>query len=143
MMTHDARLQRFWEKVEKGDGCWLWRGARNSKGYGSFRAASGPVGAHRFAYEATVGLIPPGMTIDHRCGNPSCVNPDHLRPLSMRDNNLASNGYGGRAAKSNCCIYGHALTPENVWVQAKTGHRYCRECLRRRARERSARQRAA
>lgn len=25
---------RFWSKVDKTDGCWLWTGANNGEGYG-------------------------------------------------------------------------------------------------------------
>src|SRR5690242_7086979 len=27
--------ERFWEKVQKSDGCWLWSGATNPAGYGN------------------------------------------------------------------------------------------------------------
>jgi hypothetical protein len=81
-------LDRFWMKVQKGPGCWQWTGAKNGDGYGSF--AEGSKGkhhpAHRFSYELTVGPIPDGMQIDHRCRNRSCVNPSHLRPVTHKQN---------------------------------------------------------
>jgi hypothetical protein len=88
-----SRLDRFWSKVEKTDGgCWNWTGAlgatpRGQDGYGIFNAGDGSyVRAHRFAYELLRGHIPAAMHLDHTCFNPSCVNPDHLRPATNGQN---------------------------------------------------------
>jgi hypothetical protein len=82
-----AKLQeRFWSKVEKTDGCWLWRGALNSEGYGNFWDSGKHRGAHRIAWELSHGEIPDGMQIDHICRKRSCVRPDHLRLASNKQN---------------------------------------------------------
>lgn len=67
--------QTFWAKVEKTDTHWLWTGAHQSRGYGSFAIAGKTYQAHRLAYETAYGPIPDGLTIDHLCRVPSCVNP--------------------------------------------------------------------
>ena len=79
---------RFWPKVDKTDDCWLWTGSLDDRGYGRFylRSGAAPAKAHRFAYELLVGPIPEGMSIDHRCHNPTCVNPEHLRPVTHQQN---------------------------------------------------------
>ncbi|WP_407691100.1 HNH endonuclease signature motif containing protein [Rubrobacter marinus] len=41
--------------------------------------------AHRLFYEARYGPIEDGNQLHHRCGIPSCVNPDHLLPLSVAE----------------------------------------------------------
>jgi hypothetical protein len=88
-----SEAERFWTKVDRRDpsGCWLWLGQRNAWGYGHFRRTLVPgthvaVKAHRFAFELAVGPIPPGLTLDHLCGRPACVRPDHLEPVSNAEN---------------------------------------------------------
>jgi hypothetical protein len=69
---------RFWEKVKKSDGCWEWRGAKNKHGYGNLKYQGKYLGAHRVSWELTNGLLPKGVSVLHKCDNPSCVRPDHL-----------------------------------------------------------------
>lgn len=88
-----TEAERFWLKVDRStcDGCWTWLGQTNQWGYGHFRRTLGPglyltVKAHRFAYELVVGPIPAGLTLDHLCGNQSCVRPEHLEPVTNAEN---------------------------------------------------------
>jgi hypothetical protein len=42
-LTPKARVPpeaRFWSKVEKTDGCWLWQAGRNAQGYGKASSAA-------------------------------------------------------------------------------------------------------
>lgn len=77
---------RFWPKVQKGESCWEWTGARDAKGYGKFCLNRQVAYAHRFAYETLVGQIPDGMTIDHLCANKPCVNPSHMEIVTLEEN---------------------------------------------------------
>src|SRR5580704_14675805 len=77
---------RFWSRVVKGDGCWLWIGAKNSMGYGQLRDKGRILFAHRFSYETSVGAIPPGLEVCHSCDVPTCVRPDHLFAGTHVDN---------------------------------------------------------
>lgn len=80
----DAR--RFWLKVQKGAGCWLWRGTINTgNGYGQFgvqAAGATPVQkllyAHRVVWALSHGPISEGQHVLHHCDVPACVNPAHL-----------------------------------------------------------------
>lgn len=79
--------ERFWAKVDKSTDCWLWLARKDEKGYGIFSIKSRLIRAHRYAYEADSGTsIPIGMLIDHKCGVPSCVNPQHLRVVTPKQN---------------------------------------------------------
>lgn len=79
------QTRNFWKKVVKTDGCWEWTGAK-SVGYGRVRLDGRTQWAHRISYVIAHGPIPDGLILLHSCDNPSCVNPDHLRPGTNRDN---------------------------------------------------------
>ena len=124
---------QFWAKVDRqgpGD-CWPWLASRNEGGYGQFRGALGGGMAHRFAYEAIVGPIPEGLTLDHLCRNRACVNPAHLEPVTSRVNTLRGDGLAARRARQTHCKRGHEFTPENGYVYTDPKgreRRICRAC---------------
>lgn len=80
---------RFWSKVQKTETCWNWTAAIVRK-YGMFRVIVDGTKkmkkAHRIAYELLVGEIPEGHGLDHICHNEACVRPDHLRPVTAKQN---------------------------------------------------------
>ena len=80
--------------VVSESGCWVWARSLDKEGYGRWAGKS----AHRFFYEKFVGPIPDGLEIDHLCNNPSCVNPEHLEPVTHQEN-MRRQSYRRRAAK--------------------------------------------
>jgi len=42
MTTKAASGHRFWSKVQRSDGCWIWTGRLDRDGYGKFKAGGGP-----------------------------------------------------------------------------------------------------
>lgn len=87
--------ERFWSKVQKGHGCWIWRGSSNNKGYGMFAAVKQyPLLAHRVAWELSFGPIPEGSCVLHSCDTRLCVRPDHLWLGSQTENLADMRGKG-------------------------------------------------
>lgn len=73
---------------EPMSGCHLWLGSvSGGMGYGTMRVDGKNQRAHRLAWSALNGTIPPKMLICHRCDNPHCINPDHLFLGTYKDNN--------------------------------------------------------
>jgi hypothetical protein len=94
--------ERFWPKVEKTDGCWIWRGALHSFGSGQIGAGGWhgkPLFAHRVAWELTNGPVPDGLWVLHRCDTPPCVRPEHLF-LGNHQENMADMARKGRGHRS-------------------------------------------
>src|SRR3990172_4034815 len=132
---------RFLSKVRRSADCWEWLGSHDRDGYGRFWRY-GECRAHRISYEVFVGRIPDGLTIDHLCENPGCVNPAHLEPVLIGVNLLRSDTPAARNARKTHCPKGHEYTPGNTHRRAN-GKRECRECMRLRRRAQLARQRLA
>lgn len=120
---------RFWARVypEPNTGCWLWAGGLQD-GYGVFDVRFAPSSAHRVAYVALIG-DPGELSLDHLCRVRWCCNPEHLEPVTERENSLRS---PFRRRKTHC-THGHEYTPENTqWKAGEWGHpvRKCRTCIR-------------
>lgn len=90
-MSRKTEQERFWAKVNKTDGCWIWTAAQRN-GYGIFSTAHSPsqprimVSAHRYTFEMENGPIPEGLVVDHLCHTPACVRPSHLRVATHKEN---------------------------------------------------------
>jgi hypothetical protein len=127
--------ERFWAKVEKTEGCWLWTGAVDKRGYGRVGRRSRREGwsrtflAHRVAYAYATGASP--TELDHLCRVPACVRPDHLEPVFHVEN--VRRGMAGKQnnhmTRRTHCPMGHPLAGDNLYMNPKGG-RECKECRR-------------
>lgn len=131
-----SALIRFWEKVTKTPTCWLWTAYKLKAGYGTITINGKSVLAHRWAFEALIGPIPEGLTIDHLCKNTSCVNPYHMETVTLRENVLRAAPWkkacvasGKVQSAKTRCPEGHEYDAENTYVTPK-GRRDCKECRR-------------
>lgn len=125
-MRPDRFWARFWGKVDKQpNGCWVWTGCIIRNGYGQCRQAY----VHRMAWEQIRGPIPPGLQLDHLCRNRACCNPDHLEPVTNRENVVRGFGPTAINARKTECKRGHAYTEENTY-HYRDGRRDCRVCMK-------------
>jgi hypothetical protein len=109
------------------DGCFIWRGAVQSRGYGSVGVGGGRTAlAHRVAWELQRGPIPDGLTIDHLCHNRRCLNVDHMDLVSAPTNSAR-----GAGSSPLYCRAGHPLFGTlGDWDRRPDGKRRCKTCLR-------------
>lgn len=112
ILEHTRRCIAF----EPNTGCWLWMGSVSDEGYSKSTA-------HRTVYRRLVGPIPDGLHLDHLCRVPSCVNPQHLEPVTNPENQRR-----GFFATKTRCKNGHPFEGRNLVVYAPTGQRICRQC---------------
>lgn len=123
--------ERFEKKIipEPNSGCWLWLGALGHRGHPHINKSYGTQSGHRFIYQTLVGSVPQELVVDHWCNNPSCVNPDHLRPLTYQNNTLRSPiTVAAKYAVRTHCKRGHEFTPENTLSEARSNARICLAC---------------
>lgn len=78
LSTPQKRKDRFWEKVEKTDTCWLFAGALPANKYAPFSYKYTQMNAHRAVLLWETGEPKPGLFACHKCRNKHCVNPEHL-----------------------------------------------------------------
>src|SRR6476660_6411066 len=70
----DARCRpfadRFWEKVNKMDGCWEWTGSvSKTSGYGQIEYQGKQTQPHRISWQLEYGPIAEGLYVCHKCDN--------------------------------------------------------------------------
>ena len=119
---------RFWDKVTKTDTCWLWTRAISNNGYGVIGGLPGETKyAHRIAYQMVKGSIPEGLELDHLCRNRACVNPNHLEPVTTKENVHRGFSPAGIQSRLIVCQKGHPLDRQNTYVSPQ-GRRMCRAC---------------
>jgi len=120
------------DRIDASGDCWEWDGA-HTDGYGKVWSPSDDrlVYVHRIMWEGLVGPIPEGLEIDHLCRNTGCSNPDHLEPVTRREN--IRRGIGADVARRRMrakthCPQGHPYSEENTYRYGRS--RRCRACNR-------------
>ena len=112
--------------------CWISTRAAHSNGYTKIGYRGTTWLTHRFAYTVFVGPIPEDLQLDHLCRVRACCNPDHLEPVTCRENLLRGDTLTAAEAAATTCINRHPFTPENTRMTRK-GKRACRACDRTRS----------
>ena len=132
LIPEDVRFESYIERST--DGCWRFTTTQMTKGgYAWFQARGQRFLAHRYSYEKFVGPIPEGLQLDHLCRVRNCVNPEHLEPVTCRENLLRGNTLNAMNARKTHCVNGHEFTPENTKYRPD-GRRRCAACSKARNR---------
>lgn len=121
-------MSQFLRNTHKTETCWLWTGYVTPENRGVINFKEGKKFAYRLGYELLVGPIPEGLTLDHLCVNPRCVNPDHLEPVTGGENSLRGSGPAANNKRKTHCHKGHPLSGENLYNKPG-GRRQCRRCI--------------
>lgn len=127
--------EAIWDKITVTGFCWLWEGYVSKEGYGySTFEGKGRI-AHRHVYELLVGPIPKGLQLDHLCRVRNCVNPDHLEPVTPRENLMRGFTHARSNSEKTHCAQGHEYNEANTYYD-KT-QRSCKACKINRQRARN------
>lgn len=119
------------EKFALAGECWLWHGARGGgkNKYGVLSIKGRNHQAMRIIYELLVGPIPSRLVMDHSCRNTMCVNPEHLEPVTNKENFERGFHASGFPIRTHC-KRGHELAATGFHLrQTKIGpQRICLVC---------------
>jgi hypothetical protein len=122
--------------------CIEWQFKKNAKGYGIVSINGKQMFAHRLAVALSGRTIPKSKVCDHLCRNHSCINPEHIELVSMKENVMRGEAVTAKYARMDSCTKGHKFTEENTRIHTdKKGRatRHCRCCYAHRERQRRKR----
>ena len=83
--NHEQVIALIRQRVEEVDGCWIWQG-RAKAGYAEVKVGSRYIAVHRLTLEAKWRRPLGSQAAHHTCAVTACVNPDHLQPVTAREN---------------------------------------------------------
>jgi hypothetical protein len=99
---------------------------------------------HQLVCEAFNGARPEGAITRHLDGDRTNNVPENLAWGTCTENNLDAVTHGTHwAARKAVCKHGHSLAGENLYINATSGNRQCRTCLKRARDDYSARKASA
>ena len=102
--------KRFWDKVDKTENCWLWRGCVDHFGYGRFGVKHDTVKktflAHRVSFLLAGGSSSVSGCVLHKCDVPNCVAPHHLYAGTRTENSrdMVSKGRSARGERHSQAV---------------------------------------
>jgi hypothetical protein len=74
--------------TEQSNGCLYWNGAKSDRGYGQVSIGNKVFLAHRVMMRLLEPMPFNKTIVMHKCDNPPCINPNHLRWGDLSENAL-------------------------------------------------------
>lgn len=118
----------------QASGCWTWTRSLLPNGYAHLSLSGRKHYVHRLFYVLTYGPIGDGKQLDHLCRNRACCRPDHLQPVTCRENLLRGQTVAAGHASKTHCSKGHPFSGPNLHIYwyvrkgQKKSTRVCRTC---------------
>jgi hypothetical protein len=125
-----AATDRLLSRCIDVDGCWVFTGTPDKGGYARVHVGPGDrmQYGHRLTWERFVAPWPVGLTYDHLCRRPACVNPWHGDPVPIGVNvHRAPRSQAAINAAKTHCPQLHPLSGDNLYL-APDGARRCAAC---------------
>jgi hypothetical protein len=102
-----AKLRAYleeWSMPVPPASCRLWLKPISESGHGFAKNNGAHIYAHRLSWEVSVGPIPSGMSVLHKCDVACCINPDHLFLGTQRENiaDMVAKGRQSRGSRRWC-----------------------------------------
>lgn len=138
-----ARMVTHIDFGETAEDCDIWRDAKDDAGYGIARDWDGKVRrVHIQMYEYYTGApVPDDEVVDHECRIHPCCSFTHLQSKTSAENTLIGVGPTAQNARKTAC--GKCGAPfDEKNTQWHSGRRECKECIKKRQKERRRLQRA-
>ncbi len=113
--------RQLFQRTKFADGCRVWTGAKQSRGYGNIMVDGRWLLVHRVFWVAERGPIPDELTIDHVCKTKLCILAAHLETVTLAENTRRAHPLHAS------CLRGHSFSGDNLYI-APNGRRTCRAC---------------
>jgi len=121
-----ARFEKF---IVRTPTCWFLKTKPNKRGYSRMSICNRRYYAHRVYYELIKGKIPIGLMLDHLCRNRRCVNPDHLEPVTIKENVMRGESPPATNDRKTQCSKGHPFDSVNTYYRPNfPNQRFCKRC---------------
>lgn len=82
-LSHNAKKIEFEITAEN---CWECTSHYKRRGYPIIFRGGRKQSLHRYTYEQIFGEISEGLVLLHKCDNPSCFNPHHMKLGTQKEN---------------------------------------------------------